>query len=90
MEGNCAPVHNIDDIGEQRLSLGTFVLKSLTPQWVAVALLKSKIKDHATHTTKPTNGSITVSTATVRKSIRPPYFPMITRSINKMSIKREE
>lgn len=81
MEGNCAPVHNIDDIGEQRLSLGTFVLKSLTPQWVAVALLKSKIKDHATHTTKPTNGSITVSTATVRKSIRPPYFAMITRSI---------
>lgn len=50
----------------------------LTPQWVAVELLKSKIKDQATHTIKPNSGSITVNTVTVLNRTRSPTFAMLS------------
>jgi predicted Rdx family selenoprotein len=52
--------------------------KLLTPQWVAVELLKSKIKDQATHTIKPKSGSITVNTVTVLNRTRSPTFAMVS------------
>ena len=61
----------------------------LTPQWVAVELLKSKIKDQATHTIKPKSGSITVRIVTVLNRIRPPTFAMVSWNITKRLIQQK-